>query len=152
MLFRKKEFASPVSGNLLSIENVPDQAFAQKMLGDGFAISPIDGRVYAPANGTILVAFPTKHAIGMKLEDMSEILIHVGIDTVELNGKGFKSYVKEGQAVKKGDLLLEADIGYLVENGKSPITMIVFTNGNRIKLKKKEKVTALEGVGMVING
>lgn len=119
---------SPMAGELMSISEVPDQVFSQKMMGDGFAIRPTAGRVVSPVNGKILNIFPTKHAIGIQSEDGLEILVHIGIDTVKLKGEGFTQKVEEGEEVKQGDLLMEFDINYIAEHATSTITPVIFTN------------------------
>ena len=108
----KKEnvIAAPVKGECIPISEVADPTFAEEILGKGMAIKPTEGKFYAPADGTISTLFPTGHAIGLTTSEGVELLIHVGIDTVEMKGDGFKSHIKEGQAVKKGDLLLTIDL------------------------------------------
>jgi PTS system D-glucosamine-specific IIC component len=136
-----EEFAAPLSGKLLPINEVPDQVFSQKMMGDGFAIEPTEGTVVSPVDGTIVNLFPTKHAIGIRAENGQEVLIHVGIDTVKLEGKGFESFISEGDKVTKGQKLLEVDLNFIKENAPSIITPIVFTNlpeGTSVKLNKTE--------------
>ncbi|MCP3028853.1 glucose-specific PTS transporter subunit IIBC [Halobacillus sp. A5] len=122
------EFVSPIKGKVLPITEVPDQVFSGKMMGDGFAIEPIDGKIVSPINGKVLNVFPTKHAIGLQAENGMEILIHIGIDTVKLKGEGFTSKVEEGTEVKQGQTLMEVDLDYVSENAASIITPIVFTN------------------------
>lgn len=136
-LFSKKKevLQSPMAGTLLTLDKVPDEVFSQKMMGDGFAIDPSDGKVYAPFSGVITVAFPTKHAIGMKSKDGLEILIHIGMDTVELNGEGFTSHISEGQKIKQGDLLMEVDLAFIKEKGKPVITPVIFTQGQAVTVK-----------------
>ncbi|WP_101846417.1 glucose-specific PTS transporter subunit IIBC [Halobacillus sp. Marseille-P3879] len=122
------EFVSPMKGKVLPITEVPDQVFSGKMMGDGFAIEPIDGKIVSPINGKVLNVFSTKHAIGLQAENGMEILIHIGIDTVKLKGEGFTSKVEEGTEVKQGQTLMEVDLDYVSENATSIITPIVFTN------------------------
>ncbi|GGF23220.1 PTS glucose transporter subunit IIABC [Halobacillus andaensis] len=122
------EFVSPIKGKVLPITEVPDQVFSGKMMGDGFAIEPIDGKIVSPINGKVLNVFPTKHAIGLQAENGMEILIHIGIDTVKLKGEGFTSKVEEGAEVKQGQTLMEVDLDYVSKNATSIITPIVFTN------------------------
>lgn len=138
-LFNKKKeaFVSPMSGKLVSLDQVPDEVFSQRMMGDGFAVDLTSGRVTAPMSGTITVAFPTKHAIGLKNKDGLEILIHIGMDTVELNGKGFTSYISEGKKVKQGDPLVDVDIAFVKENGKPVISPVIFVNGEKITVLKE---------------
>jgi glucose-specific phosphotransferase system IIBC component len=119
---------SPLTGKTVSITNVPDPVFSGRMMGDGFAVEPIEGLVTAPADGEIITLFPTKHAIGMKTKMGTEILIHVGIDTVKLAGQGFEPLVQEGDQVSAGQPLLRVDLNYLKANAPSILTPIVFTN------------------------
>lgn len=118
---------SPISGTAAPIENAPDEAFAGKMMGDGAVVTPKDGKIVAPADGTVSFVFPSKHAIGFTTEDGLEMLIHIGIDTVKLNGSGFKTFVKDGDEVKKGDILLEADLDYIGSNAPSLASPVIFT-------------------------
>ena len=118
----------PLSGNVIRIEDVPDKIFAEKMMGDGFAIEPMGNIVVAPVSGEITSLFTTKHAIGITSENGLEILIHVGMDTVSLKGEGFTSYVKQGDKVKIGDKLLSVDFDFIKEKVPSIITPVVFTN------------------------
>lgn len=119
--------ASPLSGMSGSITEAPDEAFAGKMMGDGVIVTPSNGTVIAPANGTISFVFPTKHAVGMVTEEGIELLIHIGIDTVKLDGKGFESFVKEGDTIKKGDKLLSVDLEFVKANAPSIVSPIVCT-------------------------
>jgi glucose-specific phosphotransferase system IIA component len=132
-LFKKSGtiISPPMAGQVVTLDQVPDQVFSQKMVGDGFAIKPSEGKVYAPVNGEIAQLFPTKHAIAIIDEDGLEMLIHVGIDTVELKGQGFVAHVEKGAKVTKGQLLLEVDLDYVSEQGKSLMTPVVFTNQNQ---------------------
>ena len=118
----------PLQGQLVPIETVPDPVFSQKMMGDGFAIQPANGTVVSPVDGEVISVFPTKHAVSLKNENGKEILIHVGLETVSLNGEGFTSFVKDGQKVKKGQKLLEADFDFIKNKVPSIVTPVVFTN------------------------
>lgn len=118
----------PIKGKLIPITEVPDEVFAGKMMGDGFAIVPEEGLVVSPVNGKIMNVFPTKHAIGIHSDGGKEILIHFGIDTVKLEGKGFETLIHEGDTVQAGQPLLKVDLPYIKENATSIITPIVFTN------------------------
>lgn len=143
-LFEKEKqlsWLAPMSGTMVPIENNPDPAFAGKMLGDGFCIDPSDHKIYAPADGEVMV-FPTKHAIGIKMKNAYEILIHYGIDTVNLNGEGFTAHVSTGQQIKAGDLLLEVDVDKIKEKVPTLITAVVITNlnGKSIKLSKHNEL------------
>lgn len=123
-----KKVYAPVKGELINIESVDDPTFAQKMMGDGAAILPEDTHFYAPFDGTVETVFPTKHAIGLKSDDGVELLIHVGLDTVELKGQHFTNHVEQGQKVKQGDLLLEADLDAIKQAGYDTTTVLVVTN------------------------
>jgi PTS system trehalose-specific IIC component len=139
-----EEFAVPVKGTLMPVTEVADQAFASKAMGDGIAIDPADGKIYAPFSGKISVAFPTGHAYGITAANGKEVLIHIGMDTVELNGKGFKPHVKQGDIVKQGDLLTEVDLDYIRSQGKPVITPVIFTDGTAVEVLKTGSVDKLE--------
>lgn len=127
---KSNDFLIPVSGQLISLDQVPDEVFSQKMMGDGFAIDPENGEVFSPVDGLVTGVFPTKHAISLKDNSGVEILIHFGLDTVNLNGKGFTTYVEEGSIVKAGDLLLKADIDEIKDKVPSIIMPVIFVNLN----------------------
>ncbi|HJV17935.1 MAG TPA: glucose-specific PTS transporter subunit IIBC [Bacillales bacterium] len=130
---------SPLKGEIIPITEVPDQVFAGKMMGDGFAIIPMEGTVVSPVAGKIVNLFPTKHAIGILSDNGREILIHVGIDTVNLKGQGFETLIAEADRVEKGQPLLKFDLDYIKKHAASTITPIVFTNlneGERIVINK----------------
>lgn len=126
-LLRTIVIGSPFHGEAASITASPDQAFAEKMMGDGATVVPCEGVVTAPCDAEISFVFDTQHALGLKLEEDIEVLIHVGINTVALEGKGFKALVKEGDQVKKGDRLLEFDLDYIRENADSTSSPVLFT-------------------------
>lgn len=129
-IFKKKKYVdiySPINGRLLKIEDVPDPVFSQKMVGDGVALEPKEGIVYSPVNGTIIQLFPTKHALGIKTEEGLEVLIHIGMDTVEMKGNGFESFVSEGEKVKVGDKLIKFDME-LVKKEHPLTSPIIITN------------------------
>lgn len=128
-------FIYPLKGETVSLADVPDQVFSEKMMGEGFAIDPAEGKVVAPADGEIISIFPTKHAIGFKSASGTEILIHVGIDTVTLNGEGFEAHVTSGQAVKQGELLLTFDLDYIKQHAASAVTPVIFTNASEEEMK-----------------
>ncbi|WP_312476365.1 glucose-specific PTS transporter subunit IIBC [Neobacillus sp.] len=133
-------FAAPLKGEIKAITEVPDQVFAGKMMGDGFAIVPAEGMVVSPVNGKIVNLFPTKHAIGILSDGGREILIHVGIDTVNLKGQGFETLVSENDHVEMGQPLLKIDLDYIKEHATSTITPIVFTNlaaGEKVVIEKQ---------------
>lgn len=122
--------ASPMKGEILPLNEVNDETFASEMMGKGVAIKPLDGKVVSPINGTVETIFKTKHAIGLKSEDGTEILIHIGMDTVQLEGKHFKAYVKDGDKVKIGDTLIEFDTEAIEKEGYELTTPVIVTNTN----------------------
>lgn len=123
------EIYTPINGKIIPLEEVPDPVFSQKMIGEGAAVVPEGGTILAPVDGEIIQVAPTKHAIGILAGDGSEILIHVGLETVSLKGEGFTSLVKEGDKVSAGQPLLEVDWNYISTNAKSTVTPVVITNG-----------------------
>lgn len=123
-----KKVFSPLSGNVIPLEKVNDNVFAQKMMGEGAAVQPSDGKIYAPFDGEVVMVFPTRHAIGLKSDNGVEVLIHIGLDTVELKGKPFTQHVKKGDHVKKGQLLLEADLKAIKDAGYDTTTPVIVTN------------------------
>ena len=144
---------SPISGQLVKLEDVNDETFSSESVGKGIAIVPNSGKVYAPVDGTITATFETKHAIGMVSDTGIELLIHVGIDAISLEGECFKSYVEKGNNVKKGDLLLEFDLEGLKKSGVDPTTMIVVTNSNQyleIIPTKEKKVSVKDNLLTII--
>lgn len=124
------KIGAPVAGKLVSIKEVNDPTFADEILGKGVAVIPTDNRICAPADGVVSTVFPTGHAAAVTTGDGAEILIHVGLDTVKLNGKHYTIHAAEGQEVKKGDLLLEADIEQIKAEGYDVITPMVICNSD----------------------
>lgn len=122
------ELKCPVKGTVIPVKEVKDQVFASEMMGPGIGIIPIDGKVYAPVDAVAEVVFPTGHAIGFHTESGLETLIHIGIDTVQLDGKGFTTYVKQGDAVKQGQLLAEFDLEFIKGEGYDPTTIFIVTD------------------------
>ncbi|MBD1381653.1 PTS sugar transporter subunit IIA [Metabacillus arenae] len=129
---------SPLNGQLIEIEKVPDPVFSQKMMGDGVAIEPTDGKVVSPVDGEIIQLFHTKHAIGIKSSSGMELLIHIGLETVNMNGEGFEAHVKEGDKVSVGDPLITCDLDLINEKATSTVTPIVITNGDIVESLSKE--------------
>lgn len=125
----KFSVVAPVNGILTDLTDVKDPVFAEKMMGDGFAVMPEDPVVYAPISGKIVSLPDSKHAIGIQNSNGVEVLIHIGLDTVNLNGKGFKAFVKEDTEVKQGDKLVEFDSEFMKENGIDTTVMVIFTLG-----------------------
>lgn len=132
-----QEVFSPLSGEIIPLEDVNDKVFSQKMMGDGIAIKPTVGKIIAPFDGVVEVAFETKHAIGLKSYDGCELLIHVGLDTVELEGVGYTMHVKKGDALSKGDLLLEFDMKTIQSAGYDLTTPVIITNTSMYKSIEK---------------
>jgi PTS system glucose-specific IIA component len=132
---------APLTGKVVPIEEVPDPTFGQKMMGDGFAIVPTEGKVVSPVSGEIMQVFPTKHAIGIKTVAGVEVLLHIGLETVNMKGEGFTAHVKEGDKVKVGDLLVEFDLELVKERAASTITPVVITNMDHIDSFVKEAST-----------
>ena len=130
-------FKSPVSGITKNLNEIEDKAFASGAMGEGFAVELTDGKVVAPFDGEVMVCFPTGHAYGLKSTDGTEILIHIGMDTVQLDGKGFDVKVEAGQKIKQGDVLVQVDLDYVKSQEKPLTTPIVFTDGSHIELLKK---------------
>ena len=132
------EVHSVADGQVINIEDVKDPVFSQKMMGDGFAVEPENGHIVSPVAGKITSVFPTKHALGLLTENGLEVLVHIGLDTVSLEGKPFEVKVSEGQTVAAGDLLVEADLDAIREAGRETSTVVVFTNADAIKSVKVE--------------
>ncbi|WP_100331306.1 glucose-specific PTS transporter subunit IIBC [Bacillus xiapuensis] len=133
------DLVSPIKGEIVPLSEVPDQVFSQKLMGDGFAVVPSEGKVVAPADGKIVTTFPTKHAIGMETASGRELLIHFGIDTVNLKGEGFDLLVSQGDEVKKGQEILKVDLDYVKKHAPSVMTPIIFTN-----LQADEKINIVK--------
>ena len=145
----KHTLCSPVTGTVHPITEAPDDAFASKMMGDGFFVYPTVGEVLAPADGEVVFVFDTKHAIGMKSADGTEYLLHIGVDTVALGGKGFDVFVEAGQQVKKGDRLMTFDIDYIRANATSDACLVIFTGlpeGTSVEMTATGEVKALDPV------
>ena len=134
----EKDFISPMQGRLMPLTEVEDQVFSQGLMGDGFAVELKDGQVLAPFSGEVVMTFPTKHAYGLRREDGLEVLIHIGMDTVQLNGEGFESYVQQGDHVVQGQVLAKVDIDYVLSQGKSVVSPVVFTSGQHIECQGQD--------------
>lgn len=138
-----EEVYSVADGQVIALEQVKDPVFAQKMMGDGFAVEPANGNIVSPVSGTVSSIFPTKHALGLVTEAGLEVLVHIGLDTVSLEGKPFTVHVAEGQKVAAGDLLVTADLGAIRAAGRETSTVVVFTNAEAIKSVKLEQTGSL---------
>jgi PTS system, glucose subfamily, IIA component len=149
-LFSKKEDLSKTielkahaTGNVVKLEEVPDTVFAEKMMGDGIAIEPVDGKVVSPVEGELIQIFPTKHAFGIKTKNGAEILIHIGLDTVSMSGEGFTAHVEEGNRVKVGDVLVTFDLELVKKKAKSTVIPVIITNGDAIESIEKPVLSGM---------
>ena len=143
---------SPFQGVLKPITEAPDEAFASKAMGDGYLVMPENGTVVAPEDGEVMFVFPSKHAIGLKAADGTEYLLHIGVDTVKLNGEGFTVFVSDGQKIKKGDKLMEFDPAYIREHAVSDACIVIFTGlteGDSLSLEGEKQVKRLELIGQI---
>ena len=138
-------FGCPMRGEVLPVTQADDGAFASKMLGDGAAINPADGTVYAPCSGTVSLLFPTRHAVGITTEDGVDILIHVGINTVQMEGEGFEAFIAQGDRVEKGQKLLEVNLDLIREKGYSAQTMMILPQGGDLEVEVLPKKDAEAG-------
>ncbi|WP_372655340.1 PTS glucose transporter subunit IIBC [Halobacteriovorax sp.] len=149
-LHNSTSFISPIAGEIKELSEVPDKVFSEGIMGKGFAITPVSGRVVAPFDGEVVSLFKTNHAIGLKDKEGREVLIHFGIDTVKLKGEGFTSKVIKGDKIKKGDLLLDVDLEFVRDNSPSIVTPIIFTNRTE-ELKLITLGNVKEGQSDIIN-
>ena len=153
-LFRNKKckhiVLAPQTGKIIPITEVPDKVFSGKVLGDGVGIVPVGNKVVAPVDGTVVQVAETLHAVCMQGDDGAEIIIHLGIDTVELKGKGFTCHVESGQHVSAGDLLMDMDISFIKSAGYNVITPCIITNMDKIKNISMKSGNAEAGITTVI--
>lgn len=134
-LFKKNKLetvVAPATGQLIKIDSVPDDVFSQKMMGDGFAVEPTHSEIVSPVDGTISTVFPTKHAIGVTTSQGLEVLVHMGLDTVDLNGEPFEMFVQAGDQIHKGAPLADMNLDKVKAGGKGTTVVIVFTNMDKI--------------------
>lgn len=134
-------FVSPLQGKVIPLSKVEDQVFSQGLMGEGYAVDLTNGDVLAPFDGEVVMTFPTKHAYGLKRNDGVEVLIHLGMDTVELNGEGFECLVEVGQKIKTGQVIARVDLDYVKSKGKSLVSPVIFTSGQHIQLNQSQEVT-----------
>ena len=146
----KLSVLAPLSGEIIALEQVPDPVFSGKVLGDGVAIIPVDGKIYSPVNGTITTVPTTLHAYGFSTEDGLDILVHVGLETVSLKGEGFKVYIKEGDIVKAGELIAEVDLEFLKQKGIPSTTPVLICAGAESKVMETANGKAIAGKTSVI--
>lgn len=135
--------ATPMTGSMIDLEDIPDPVFSTRMIGDGFAVKPESGEVVSPCSGRIVQIAPTRHAVGIETKEGIEVLIHVGIDTVDLKGEGFDLCVKEGDLVNVGTRLMTVDIAFLTSRGKSLITPVLIINMEKIYKLELEPLDTL---------
>lgn len=126
-------FVAPLQGQLVPLSEVPDPVFAEKMMGEGVAIVPVEGRVVSPVVGEVVVVFPTKHAVGIRTASQLEVLIHIGLETVQMQGEGFTSYVQVGDRVSVGQPLIDFSLELVREKAKSIVTPIIITNSEKVQ-------------------
>ncbi|HZH61315.1 MAG TPA: PTS glucose transporter subunit IIA [Metabacillus sp.] len=142
---KKEPIYAPLTGKVVLLEEVPDPVFSQKMMGDGVAIIPTSNQVFSPVDGEILNVFPTKHAISIRSKTGAELLIHMGIETVKLNGEGFNVFVNNGDKIKKGNPIAEFDIEKVLNTGTNVITPIILVNGDQFKIENKVSDQSITG-------
>ena len=148
---KEQVIMAPLSGTLRQLEEVPDPVFAGKMVGEGIAIEPSEGIVVAPFDGEIVQLFPTNHAIGLRSASGLEVLIHIGLETVSLEGEGFEALVKQGDQVKMGDKLIAFDMAIINEKASSTITPVVLTNGDAVEsFDVSKETTVIAGQSLVM--
>lgn len=147
----EESLVAPMKGEVAPITECPDPTFASKAMGDGFVVFPEDGKFYAPASGEITMTFPTKHAFGLMTNNGTEVLVHIGLDTVELNGEPFTMHVEKGDKVKKGQLLLDVDLKAIEEAGKKTAAAVIITNSKTVNLVKSGAVDAKTAVAKTVN-
>jgi len=132
-----RDVNSPVDGQIVALESVPDEVFSQKMVGDGVAVIPVSNLFTAPIDGVVSKIFSTNHAYSIKSDKDLEVMVHIGLDTVALEGKGFTRIANEGDEVKAGDVIIEVDLDYIREHAKDIITPIIITDESDVKTIEK---------------
>lgn len=127
------EIKSPFNGKYVKLEDIPDPVFAEKMMGEGFGVEPSDGEVVSPVDGEVMQVFPTNHAVGIKTANGIELLIHIGLETVAMEGEGFTGHVSEGDNVETGDKLVTFDMDFVKKEANSTISPVIITNSDILK-------------------
>ena len=152
-LFRKRhlQIFAPIKGKLVALSEVPDPVFSERMMGEGVAIIPAGGNVHSPVEGKVIFVAETRHAVGIRSTDGTEILIHIGLETVSLKGEGFKSHIKVGDSVSIQQLLIEVDWAFVCENAKNIITPIVITNSNERDIQFTNETKSLIGETVIMS-
>lgn len=130
---KEAELYNPVDGEVIPLEEVSDPVFSQKMMGDGFGVEPENGEIYSPIEGKVVSIFPTSHALGLELNNGIEVLVHIGVDTVELEGVPFEIHVTEGEDISQDTLLASVDLAALKEADKPDTIIVVFTNMDMVE-------------------
>lgn len=146
-----KTIYSPLKGTVIPLSQVSDPVFAEEVMGPGVGIDPEEGKLYAPVDGEIISVFPTGHAIGMKTEDGMEVLLHIGIDTVQMEGDGFQAFVKQGDHVKAGELLVEFDCAKIIEKGYQTTTMVLVPNAALLGTMSQPHIGPVEVLDRIFN-
>lgn len=149
---KELHIVAPISGKAVDLSEVPDAVFAERMIGDGLAIIPEGNQILSPCDGKVIQIFPTNHAVGIETPQGIDILVHVGVDTVQLNGEGFKALIKENTQVKKGQPLLSIDLEKVKSQNKPIITPVLISNTNDVTIEKRHmgQVVAGETVVMTV--
>jgi len=140
---------APVEGRIIPIEQIADPVFSKKMLGDGMAIKPSSAQIVAPFDGTVIATFPTGHAIGLRSLTGLECLIHIGIDTVTLNGRGFRLLVSQNQQVTQGTPLIDLDLAVLQTSGKDLVTPLIITNSDKWQIEQRWHQPTITGTQLL---
>ena len=140
-----REVFSPVDGQIVTLESVDDEVFSQKMVGDGVAVMPVTNQFTAPIDGVVTKIFSTNHAYSIKSDKDLEVMVHIGLETVALNGEGFTRIAEEGDAVKVGDVIIEADLAYIKAHAKDIITPIIISDESDVKEIEKKYAIVKEG-------
>jgi glucose-specific phosphotransferase system IIA component len=149
---KQREILSPVDGQVVDIESVPDEVFSQKMVGDGVALKPISGTFCAPIDGHVSKIFKTNHAFSIKSDKDIEVMVHIGLETVALEGRGFERLVDEGTYVKAGDPVIKADLDYISEHAKDTVTPVIISDGSDVKqIDKKLRIVKQGDTVMEVN-
>ncbi|MFC3418235.1 PTS glucose transporter subunit IIA [Salinicoccus hispanicus] len=147
---KELKITSPLNGKYVKLEDIPDPVFAEKMMGEGFGVEPTDGEVVAPVSGTVMQVFPTNHAIGIKTDNDIELLIHIGLETVAMEGKGFEGHVSEGDKVEQGDKLVTFDFDLVKSEANSTISPVIITNSDILESFNIEEVSSLNRADTVV--